>query len=294
MQQDPYYQNGAPGYGTSTLGTMQKLMRELRLDYTLMPGDGAKQLGVNDVETSATFAVPFLYNTQTPLLVKPGFAFHLWNGPGSGPPPPDAQPADMPGHTFDAYLDTAWNPQVADMLSGELSFRMGVYSDFTTVTTRSIRFTGTGLAVLNLSPSIKVKAGIMYYDRNLVKLLPSGGVVWKPNSDVQFDILFPNPKFSKHMTTYGTTDWWWYLRGDYGGGAWTIRRADTATNAGSIDFVDYDDMRIALGLDFSKPNGVKGLLEAGVAFERQLRYSSQQPEVFYLNTGVFFRGSIAY
>jgi len=275
---------------------MQKFLQHVDLDYLWMPDNGPKPLGINDAGVSATFAVPFFYNTQTPLLITPGFAFHFWDGPESIAP----MPADLPPRTYDAYLDAAWNPQPTPWLGGELSFRIGVYSDFSKVVTRSLRFTGTGLAVLTFSPSFKIKAGVEYLDRNLVKLLPAGGVVWMPNPDIRFDILFPNPKVTKRLTTVGCTEWWIYLRGDYGGGAWTIKRADLGfppvdqPAAGMIDFVDYDDLRAALGLEYLRIGGLRGFFEGGVAFERQLRYSSQLPEVYrptitaFLHTGVAF------
>jgi hypothetical protein len=300
LPQDPHFQFGPPGgYGPGYIATMQRFLQEVRLDYLWMPGSAAKELGINDAGLSATFAVPFFYNTQTPLLITPGFAVHYWNGPQSivpGPPPP----ADLPPRTYDAYLDTAWNPQPTPWLGGELSFRIGVYSDFKTLVTRSLRFTGTGLAVLTFSPSIKVKAGVMYLDRNWVKLLPAGGIVWTPNPDVRFDILFPNPKVTKRLTTSGCTEWWGYLRGELGGGAWTVRRADLGLPpadqpaAGTIDFVDYDDLRAALGVEFLRIGGLHGFFEAGVSFERQLRYSSLLPEVFRPNPTVFLHAGLGY
>jgi hypothetical protein len=193
-------------------------------------------------------------------------------------------------------LDAAWNPQPTPWLGGELSFRIGVYSDFNKLVTRSLRYTGTGLAVLTFSPSIKVKAGVMYLDRNWVKLLPAGGLVWTPNPDVRFDVLFPNPKVTKRLTTVGCTEWWGYLSGDLGGGAWTVTRAAVADPAvaGSVDFVDYDDLRAALGVEFMRSGGLHGFFETGVAFERQLRYRSLLPEVFRPNTTVFLHAGLGY
>ena len=72
---------------------------------------------------------------------------------------------------------------------------------------------GKGLAVLTFSPSIKIKAGVWYLDRVVVKILPAGGICWTPNPDVYFDILFPNPKIGKRLTTWGNTDWWIYCLG---------------------------------------------------------------------------------
>ena len=178
------------------------------------------------MELSVTFAFPMFYNSQTPLLVTPGFAVHYWEGPLSVQPlaPTDPPPADLPPRTYDAYLDAAWNPQITAWFGGELDFRIGVYSDFYRVASDSIRFTGKGMAVLTFSPSVKVKAGVWYLDRNVVKILPAGGICWTPNPDVYFNILFPNPKIGKRLTTWGNTDWWIYASGDYGGGKWAIRR----------------------------------------------------------------------
>ena len=156
-----------------------------------MPGKSDKEFSINDVELTATFAFPFFYNPQTPLLITPGFAIHYWSGPTGLS---KDYGIDLPPRVYDAYLDTAWNPQVTQWLSGELDFRIGVYSDFQRFDAKSIRYIGDAFAVLAFTPSFRVKAGVMYLDRNHIKLLPSGGIVWTPNSDVRFDILFPNPK----------------------------------------------------------------------------------------------------
>jgi len=290
--QDPYLSGGMPTFTTAT-----KFIEAKRIEYTWIPDSGGdNRLGITDVETSVTFAIPFFYNTATPLRITPGFAFHFWSGPPSlipGPPPP----ADLPGVTYDAYLDTAWNPRVTDWFSGELSFRIGVYSDFKQVVARSLRYTGTGYAVLRFSPSFVIKAGIIYYDRVDLMLLPAGGIIWTPTPDYRFEILFPNPKIAKRMFNYGNTEWWGYLAGYYpNGGAWTVTRSDFADPgiAGGVDFVDYTDIRVALGMDFIHPGGVKGFFEVGAAFERQLHYRSNLPDVFYPSTNVYLRAGIAF
>ena len=283
LPQDPYLQPGQLAPPGGTFARMQKLVQEIRLDYVWMPGSGPKEFGIHDAELSATFAIPFLYNTQTPLLVTPGFAMHFWNGPES--PPADA---DLPPYVFDAYLDSAWNPQATPWLAGELAFRVGVYSDFRRVTNESLRYMGHGYAVLSFTPSFKVKAGAMYLDRNHVKILPAGGLIWTPNPDIRFEILFPDPKITRRLTTMGNTEWWGYVRGEYGGGAWTVKRV-----SGVLDSADYNDMRVALGLEFIRLNGLTGLFEAGLAFEREILYG-KSPDVFEPNSTVFLRGGVAY
>lgn len=269
----------------------QEFLDELRLDYNYLPARGAKRFGTNDLDLSATFAFPFLYNSKSPLLVTPGFAFHWWEGPVSSSLPPGSSLNYLPPRVYDAYLDTAWNPQLPGTpISGELCFRIGVYSDFKKVTAESIRYTGQGLGVITFSSALKAKLGIVYYDRIKVKLLPAGGLVWTPNENVRFDILFPNPMFSRRMKALGTVDVWVYLRGEYGGGSWVLT---PAAPMDQIDQYDYNDLRAALGVEFDNETGLDGLIEVGIAFERELVVRSTGEE-FSPSTTIFLRAGASY
>ena len=250
------------------------------------------KFGMNDIDLYATLAFPWFYNQQTPLLLTPGFSIHLWDGPVTDlAAPPDHQ-ADLPPRVYDAYLDAAWNPQITPWLGGELDASVGVYSDFSKLIDDSIRIQGRGLAVLSFSPSFKIKAGVWYLNRLRVKILPAGGIVWMPNSDIRFDILFPDPKFTKRLTTIGTTDWRLMLRGEYGGGDWTVKRAFGVP--GQTDEVNYNDIRVAGGLEFEQTGGVHGSLETGVAFDREILFRSGAPQKYVPTTTVFVGGAIAY
>jgi hypothetical protein len=298
LAQDPYFKYGSPGI---PMAAMTKFVQDIRLDYHWFLGHGERELGINNIDLSATFAIPFLNNPNTPLLITPGFGMQLWEGPVSVAPalPTDPAAADLPSKTYDAFIDAAWKPQISPAFGGDLSVRVGLYSDFTTTTTNSIRVTGTALGVVQVSPSIKLKAGVMYLNRLQVKILPSGGIVWTPNPDIEFNILFPNPKIRKRLTTVGAVEWWIYASGDYGGDSWTIKRAnipgvsDPAV-AGQNDAFDYDDIRIAAGLEFLTPRRTNGWFEAGGAFSRKLHYRSGLPDNFYPNNAFFLRAGLTY
>ena len=300
LPQDPYFQSIA---SPVTVASVQKFLQHVDLDYHWFAGNNGvhrhEELGINDVELSATFAIPMFFNSETPLLVTPGFAVHYWDGPMSLPPP--TPPPDLPPQTYDAYLDAAWNPQITPWLGGELNFRVGVYSDFNVVTTKAIRYTGKGLFVLTFSPSIKIKAGIWYLDRNVVKILPAGGICWTPNADVYFNILFPNPKIGRRLTTWGNTEWWVYVSGDYGGGKWQITRQNgfdpnpyPPDMNGTRDTFDYNDIRVAVGLEFNTMRQLHGMFEVGGAFCREVIYESYEPPAYYPNDTVFIRAGLAY
>ncbi len=296
LPQDPTFQYGAPVYGapvvpgpvlepTFSFATARRLLDEIRFDYVFIPRGGVDGFGVNDVELSATFAIPVLQNIETPLLITPGFAIHYWDGP-------KLPSRDLPARAYDAYLEGAWNPQMTPWLGAELALRVGVYSDFERVTSDSIRFQGKGLAVLSFSPSIRFKAGAWYLDRNHVKILPAGGIIWTPVPDVRFDILFPDPKIARRLANFGSIEWWLYARGEYGGGSWTVQRF---TGVGTLaDSIDYNDLRAALGLEFFRPEGLTGWFEVGLAFEREIRYQAPAPFVFRPDPMLFLRAGLAY
>jgi len=271
---------------------MQRFLQEIRLDYVWIQGSGANasEFGVNDIDLSAEFAIPFLRNPQTPLLITPGFTAHLWSGP-QYPATPGLPARGLPARAYDAYLNTAWNPQFSRVFGGEVTFRVGVYSDFSRIINESIRYQGAGYGVISFSPSFQLKLGAVYLDRNRYKIFPAGGIVWTPNDDVRFEILFPNPKLAIRLPGYSTTEWWAYLRGEYGGGSWTVRPFPAFP--GNPMSIDYNDIRVGLGLDFETVKGLNGLVEVGVTFEREIFYPFYG-FTFRPDPTVYVRGGLAY
>ncbi len=285
LSQDPAFQYGGPNF-PSSLAHMQKVIQAVRLDYLWIPGRGMEEFGVQDMEMNATVAIPLFRNTFTPLLITPGFAMHLWAGPPS--------PFDLPPRAYDAYLDAAWNPQITPWFGGEVSFRTGIYSDFQRITAQSMRYMGKGMAVLTFSPTIKIKAGVWYLDRNKIKLLPAGGIIWTPNDMTRLDILFPNPKLARRLANYGNTEWWLYVRGEYGGGKWSVKRPPSPPFVTTfMDSVDYNDFRAALGLEWDNTRLFDGLFEVGISFEREV-FSRMQGITFRPNPMIFARGGLTY
>ncbi len=282
------------------LATPYRFLHDVSMDYHWFAGHGSStaQLGINDIDVKATFALPMPPSQliqEPPLLITPGFAWHFWDGPSSNA----AGNPDMPARTYDAYLDAAWNPIfVPNSFSAELDASVGIYSDFSQITSQSIRIKGKGLAVIAIpDTNLTMKAGIWYLDRGKYKLFPAGGFVWKPSPVTRFDILFPNPKFTQLLTTTpGGVEWWWYLSGDYGGGVWTVQRSPYASHPeeNQIDLVDYNDIRVALGVDFKRCTGQTGFVEGGYAFQRELDYASGLPSTFVPNGTAYVHAGVSF
>ncbi len=249
-----------------SLAEPQSLIRNLRLQNAWLPGGGSgTELGIDELETSVSGAIPFLGN-PVPIIITPGFGMRFLQGPGTdsvfGMP-------DLPPLVYDAWLDSAWKPRITSWLSADLAVRVGVYSDFDYVNEDSILVTGKGLGVVTLSPKLSLSAGIWYLNRQNIKLLPAGGVMYYPSADTRLDIVFPEPRISHRFRTVGSYDWWWYVGGRIGGGRWTIERV-----TGLDDRFTYNDYRIGGGLEFLSYKGSSAFVDIAYVFNRQVLYQS--------------------
>lgn len=265
----------------------------VRGSWAYLLGDGSgTRVGVNELDTTATFALPFFHNSpanlnHAPLLITPGFGLQLWDGPETSP----TMLADLPPNTYDVFIDGAWNPKFTPLFGAELGIRVGIFTNWDVFVWQSWRLMGRAIGTLQLTPTVQGKAGIVYLDRNQVKLLPALGFTWTPDADSRYDIFFPAPKASKRFAGNAKRSWWGYLSGEYGGGAWTFRR-----NTGQISPFDYNDIRIALGTEFvpSTPTGLAGNFEVGYVFYRQLFYVDGPPQIQDLPDTIMFRFGLAY
>jgi hypothetical protein len=163
-----------------------------------------------------------------------------------------------------------------------------VWSDFDHVTTDSIRFLGRGLASISVNPTFDILFGVVYLDRLKVKILPAGGVYWRPTPDWDAYIVFPNPKIRPSWTTIGNSKWYYYVAGEYGGGSWTVNRD------GLGDRIDINDIRALGGIEWETQTMIRGHLEAGYVFNRQVIYNDNMTGEFNPSDTFMVRGGIEF
>ncbi len=287
------------GYNWNPQGTMAgawsnqpafvRFFQGPRFRHAFIYGDNDKDsLQINDSDLSLAFAVPnFLFSTQ-PLYILPSFSLHQWDGPNA------PATADLPSKAYSAFLDAGWQTDPLRLLGAELGVRVGVFSDFNTFTSDSLRVMGRGLARLRLTPTATLKGGVVYLDRNRVKMLPAAGILWQPNPGTRFDLFFPEPKLSHYLNTVGNFDTWWYVGGYYGGGAWTVERAN-----GKKDSIDINDIRLMLGIEWGRNEQLRdgrrvGFLEVGYVFNRELLYKNTPADNLDLDDSFVIRAGLGY
>jgi hypothetical protein len=279
-----------------TYAQTMHVFQGVRGSWAYLLGDGqGTNVGINELDTTATFALPFFHNSpaninHAPLLITPGFGLQLWDGPQTS----NTLLADLPPNTYDVFLDTAWNPKFTPLFGAELGIRVGIYTNWDVLVWESWRIMGRAIGTLQMTPTMQGKVGIVYLDRNQVKLLPAVGMTWTPDADSRYDIFFPAPRAAKRFWSTSRHNWWGYLSGEYGGGAWTFRRSTSRYNM--ITGFDYNDIRIALGTEWVPlaKTGLSGNFEIGYVFYRQLFYVEGPPQIQNLPDTMMFRLGLAY
>ncbi|WP_146520943.1 hypothetical protein [Stieleria varia] len=277
-----------PGYGGEGF-SMYRFLQGPRARHTFIgSSNDDNSLMSNDTDVSIAFALPPILASTQPIYVVPSFSFHSWDGPIA------STGADLPSKAFSAFLDTGWQSDPNRIFGAEFGVRVGAFSEFDSPSSDVFRIMGKGLGSVRITPASTLKLGVHYLDRNHIKILPAGGLLWQPNPFTRFDIFFPQPKFARYWRTLGTNDVWWYLNADYGGGTWAITRDD-----GRSDEVDINDIRVAFGWEWGQSQMIRqgrrvGFMEIGYVFDRELYYRQNKVDNLSLDDGIMVRLGFGY
>ena len=267
-----------PGYHNGVLVPRPQRLTRMHFDYAFMSGKSGNDLDINDFNLRGSFLYDFLY-AQQPLVLTPGFGLHLWGGPAT---------RDLPGQVFDFSVDIGWRPQLGERFSVDLGISPGMYTDFDGVDSEAFRLPGRAIGLLTLSQAWEMRFGVVYLDRAPVKLLPVLGLVWTPNDETRFELVFPRPKLAQKLVTNGSVDWWWYVSAEYGGNTWLIHPGS------GPERVDYEDIKLTLGLEWqTSSNGPQGFFEIGYVFQRELEFSLTTPPL-ELDDTIMFRTGVSF
>jgi hypothetical protein len=147
---------------------------------------------------------------------------------------------------------------------------------------------GRGLASVAVSPNLDVLFGAVYLDRIDVKLLPAGGFYYRPTPEWDMYLVFPNPKVRRFLASIGNTKWYGYGAGEYGGGNWTVFRE----LSGISDRIDYNDIRIIGGVEWETQTFIRGHIEIGYVWDREIIFASGSPASFTPDDTIMLRAGI--
>lgn len=232
--------------------------QKLNIQGTNLDPGYSSGFAVTEFESALTLAVP-APTTDFPLLITPMFDVRTLAGPVS---------PDVPPTLYTTGIDFMWVPKVNDRLRGAFSVAPMIFSDFQRQDADMFRLTGRGIVQWDAIPDrLQVVAGVLYLNRDDVRILPVAGLIWNPNDYWNLELIFPRPKIAR-VINYGAdySDWFYFL-GEFGGNTWSVRRDDDTQ-----DKVTLRDMRAMLGIERRRSGGMNYRFEVGYVFAREVDY----------------------
>ncbi|MBX3426992.1 MAG: hypothetical protein KF688_15045 [Pirellulales bacterium] len=264
-------------------GTRNGVFQKIYFNAAWLPALSSEPdaLGFGDLETGLVLGFPLL-RPDTPLLVTPNFGVHLLE---------NAAALDLPEQVYEASVDFTHLRKFGDgPWAMNAGVTVGYYSDFEQSDGKATRVTGRAFAVYESSPAAKWVLGVVYLNRAGASVLPAAGVIYAPHDDFRLDLIFPRPKIAWRLAGSVLEDERWvYLGGELGGGAWSITRPST----GTLDFLNYRDLRVLAGYERKLIGGLSRQFEFGYVFARELEFNAPAPDVA-LDDTLFARVGLKY
>jgi hypothetical protein len=242
-------------------GAKPGALQQAIITVTELPRLGDDGLGLTTIDTSLTIGMP-APTVDSPLLLTPGFgATFVDEVPGPNDP-------GLPAGLYDAWLQARWMRKIGQQLGVDFAVAPGWYSDLQTGSGKALRITGHGFGAWEWNEDLRVVAGVIYLDRYDVNLLPAGGLLWTPDDDRRFELIFPRPRLAWRVARESRAAQWLYVAGEFGGNQWAVRRDD-----GVSDVVVYHDYRLLVGWE-RRPEqlGASWRLETGWVTGRLVEY----------------------
>jgi hypothetical protein len=238
-------------------------------------GDPA-DLAVTEFDTFVQVGLPAPI-IEWPLLITPGLNLSLIDGPTL---------TDVPPRLYVTYVDFMWLPQIVRGYTLLLSAAPTLYGDFDA---HEFRMTGKSLLIVDAIPGrVQLVGGLLYLNRDNIRLLPAGGAIWTPEDWARLELIFPKPKIGLRFNVGTGYEDWVYAAAEFGGNTWPIVRA-----TGQEDKLTYIDYRLLLGVERKLNGGAGFRLEAGYVLGRSVEFASGQGDFDPQDT-ILLRGGITY
>ena len=195
---------------------------------------------------------------------------------------------DLPARVYSTGTEFRWLRPITECLMADVGVGVGVYSDFEADTSEALRITGRGLGIYKWNEQTTFVAGVLYLDRDDLKYLPAGGLIWTPTDNWHFDLLFPIPKASWRVYATPESEWWVFVAGEFSNETFAFERSDLV-----YDQLSIKDMRAFAGVEMKRDGGSGLRLEAGYVFDRSVEFRSLSPDL-QLEDTYMVRGVVAY
>ncbi len=267
-----------------------------------MPREGTEgrlgQYGATELDIELEFSGLFM----------PGWLFSFtqiadtrwWDGPSDRGvdevPGPPVIPA-IPGNGLPPRVHKiGWDLELATMNQGgysaQLAFTPSLATDFDSgVDSDSWQFDGRGVIYYQY-PGMTIALGAGYWDRVKDRVIPYAGVIFKPDTMWEWQLMFPQSRISVFLGNSGGTSSWMYTKAEYHVEAYDVTLQRTHLASPVRDQVEFEDYRLLLGFR-SEALQYSSFIEAGWVFGRKTRFAGSTPG-FSIGDGFIARAGFSF
>jgi hypothetical protein len=257
--------------------------QKIKLTGDVIPQGAYDNLGWTEFGLDLVTALPF-FTRENPIIITPSYDIHFLDRPIGFDLPPRLHDVAIDFHVFRVF----GNHWIADF-----AVQPGLYADdYSFDSSEALRFNGRALGVYAPTIETKYALGVTYLDGGWSKVVPVVGVIYKPNDDVEYQILFPTPRIAWRLpwtNIPGKDERWMFISVEYGNQAWAFEQSN-----GEGDVLAYRDYRAILGIERKIVGGISHRLEIGYVFNRDMKIASVGPNDISMDNSLIARAGISY
>jgi hypothetical protein len=269
--QGPVFQATPPtGESKSLLppGTRSGVFQKVNFTAAWIPQMDSDSLGWTDLRGDVVLGLPF-FTRETPIVITPAYEAHFLDRQDG---------SDLPPRLHDLSIDFHHFRRLGESWIADFAVTPGLYADDHSFdSSDTLRINGRALAIYESSPEWKWVMGVTYVHGGWAKIVPVAGVVYEPNDDVEYELVFPRPKVSWRLPNSpvpGRDEYWLYGMGEFTNSIWAFEQED-----GTPDTFAYRDLRLILGIEHKVIGGLTSRAEIGYVFRRQFKTAGGPGEI---------------
>jgi hypothetical protein len=265
-------------------GSRNGFFQKAKFTATWLPQLDSLSLGWTDLRTELVTALPF-FTRENPIIITPSYELHFLDRPANIYLPPRLNDVAVDFHIFRVY-DNHW---IADF-----AVTPGLFADDHSFdSNEALRINGRAIGVYAPTLDLKYALGVTYLDGGWSKVVPVVGVIYTPNDDVEYQLLFPTPRISWRLNNFsaapGSDERWVYVGLEYGNAAWAFQQPN-----GTEDVLASRDYRLIFGIERKIVGGISHRVEIGYVFNRDIKVASISGDDIGMKNTLLVRGGITY
>ena len=257
--------------------------QKARASAAILPQFGDENLGWTDIGFDLVTALPF-FTRENPIIITPTYDVHFLDRPVG---------LDLPATLHDIAIDFHVFRVFGNHWIADLAVQPGLYGDSDSLgASEALRFTGRALGVYAPNLELKYALGITYLDGGWAKIVPVAGIMYKPNDDIEYQLVFPTPRISWRLpwtNIPGKDERWAFVSLEFANQAWAFQNDNSDT-----DVLAYRDYRAIVGFERKIVGGLTRRFELGYVFNRDIKIASVSGNDIGMGSTMLARVGIAY